>query len=412
MKKLCLVKNSGEGDWRDHLTALRHVVKKASKISIAVAFLKKSGLNLFFGELQECLYAGAEIEIFVGRDFWQTEPAALEKLHNLSKDYSSLKVYLMNKIEGSTFHPKMYLGCTKLGARLLVGSANLTAGGLAINEEVSLLCALRSSDPVLEELCDTFTSYKSKKLSARINEKIIDKYRIEFEEEKKWQHRSERESDTDKVLGIDLEMLTIYYNKFCKNGKNEESFGSRRTDRKRARKVQRRISELGARGRFSKKEEGEFQTLYKDLVTSKDGHPHLWPATGIDRTNHIEKVFNQIPEAIELFALANKASKKPVKIGFSMMRQNALEIKGIGINAVSEMLCTMAPTKFAVYNGCSTSALDKLGVNFARKTLNPSRIVDDYEKFCRVVSAVGKHTNMENLSDVDAFLYWFDKKSI
>jgi HKD family nuclease len=117
---------------QDHLKAVLGVLEAATHISLAVAFLKQKGLGKISRMLEARLKAGANVEVFIGRDFFLTEPTALETLLKISRRCSSLQVFVAKRDTGSTFHPKIYVGLHKEGGRVLVGSANLTGGGLEL----------------------------------------------------------------------------------------------------------------------------------------------------------------------------------------------------------------------------------------------------------------------------------------
>ena len=56
---------------------------------------------------------------------------------------------------GITYHPKLYLASSATGARLVVGSANLTLGGLNNNIEASIEVALDFNNPSDRALCES-----------------------------------------------------------------------------------------------------------------------------------------------------------------------------------------------------------------------------------------------------------------
>jgi hypothetical protein len=123
-----LVRN---GVLNDHLRALDDIVGRASNITIAVAFLKSKGLGKIVERLTLHPRAGALVEMLVETDFCHTEPEAPEELLNLSRLNSNLMLWIAN--------PKTYVGVEGKTARVMIGSAYLTAGALGGNEEISLV---------------------------------------------------------------------------------------------------------------------------------------------------------------------------------------------------------------------------------------------------------------------------------
>jgi len=130
--------------------ALEDVLKSelisCSKTKIAVAFLKKSGVDKINEALEYALVKnGAEIEFIVGLDFKTTDYIALSTLNTIGKKHSNFKYYCFGDKKDNynelIFHPKIYLFSNESQYEpkytSIVGSSNLTGGGLANNFEVN-----------------------------------------------------------------------------------------------------------------------------------------------------------------------------------------------------------------------------------------------------------------------------------
>jgi len=125
-------------------------LQNAEKVQIAVAFLKYTGIKVIEKSLIQCLSKGGEVEIIAGLDFKTTDPKSIHYFINLKKEYSKTKFYCFgDKGKNKTdvvFHPKIYLferGIEKTG---IVGSTNLTGGGLLSNFEVNTI--FREKKPI------------------------------------------------------------------------------------------------------------------------------------------------------------------------------------------------------------------------------------------------------------------------
>jgi len=126
-------------------------LQNAEKVQIAVAFLKYTGIKVIEKSLIQCLSKGGEVEIITGLDFKTTDPKSIHYFINLKKEYSNTKFYCFgDKGKNKTdvvFHPKIYLferGIEKTG---IVGSTNLTGGGLLSNFEVNTI--FREKNPFI-----------------------------------------------------------------------------------------------------------------------------------------------------------------------------------------------------------------------------------------------------------------------
>lgn len=92
------------------------------------------------------------------------------------------------------------------------------------------------------------------------------------------------------------------------------------------------------------------------------------------------------------------------------MRASAGKIGGVGINMVSEMLCTFAPKRYAVFNGNTSDALRAVGADPPKSVTLFSP--EAYARVCGIVEAVRRRIGGEDLSDADAFLNWIYQKKV
>lgn len=118
-------------------------LQNANSAKMAVAFLKYSGVQVIEQALNNCLKNNGSIEIIVGLDFKTTDPQSIHYFIQLQKQISNLKFYCYgDKEENKTdvvFHPKIYLFQKGRETTGIVGSTNLTRGGLLTNFEVNVV---------------------------------------------------------------------------------------------------------------------------------------------------------------------------------------------------------------------------------------------------------------------------------
>lgn len=107
---------------------------KYSKLIIVVAFAKNSGVLRLKKSLEGFRQNGAEIEVYVGIDLDGTSYEALISLFKIAN-----KLTVVHLESGQTFHPKIYSFTSDDEGVLIVGSNNLTSGGLWTNIEASLV---------------------------------------------------------------------------------------------------------------------------------------------------------------------------------------------------------------------------------------------------------------------------------
>nr|WP_232264978.1 phospholipase D-like domain-containing protein [Helicobacter pylori] len=110
---------------------------------IAVAFLKYSGVEVIQDALINSLEKGAEFEIIVGLDFKTTDSKSIRFLLDLNKTYKKLRFYCYGDKENNktdiVFHPKIYMFDNRKEKTSIIGSTNLTKGGLENNFEVNTI---------------------------------------------------------------------------------------------------------------------------------------------------------------------------------------------------------------------------------------------------------------------------------
>ena len=157
---------------------------EAKKARLAVAFMKHSGLALIEGSLRECLGKGGEVEILVGLDFRTTEPKVLKMLLQLASEGFSLRCYCFSEPSvGDTpvYHPKLYLLSDDEKARIIVGSSNLTAGGLKDNVEANLILIAGLEEEIVSDAYGLYNRLKFQQKRFEPDLEYIEKYEEAYE---------------------------------------------------------------------------------------------------------------------------------------------------------------------------------------------------------------------------------------
>lgn len=118
----------------DHLAPAREVFGLAGLQSavISTAFMTAAGVSLLEGVLQPI---AAQTRIFVGIRNGVTTVQGIQKALEIGCETFMVDTGTRQRI----FHPKLYYARSAAQARLLLGSANLTMGGMRTNIEASVL---------------------------------------------------------------------------------------------------------------------------------------------------------------------------------------------------------------------------------------------------------------------------------
>lgn len=127
---------------KTHTEAIRRIfdIPNIQQVILSVAFINEDGVRLIENELKE---AGNRAKIFSGIRNDITSRQGLARLLSLGVLVHAVDTGARNII----FHPKLYLAKGASSARLVIGSANLTLGGLNNNIEAGLIVDLDLNDP-------------------------------------------------------------------------------------------------------------------------------------------------------------------------------------------------------------------------------------------------------------------------
>lgn len=393
-----LITNENDG----HRSAIADVFTDADHILIAVAFLKVSGAEFLRRELKGRLSAGARVEIFVGSDFFLTDPEALAVLLSLARRNGRIDIFLASR-DRNTFHPKIYAGFGSAGVSCLTGSANLTGGGIGQNVEASLLVTAADGSDLARDLRGMFEGFRLDRRHRRLDDLVLAAYRTAWKPaERQRRQFNEAIAELD-VVPLDVDRLDELHRLYVSDPGAQADVAGRERNRLIARRVQRAIARLGG-SRLGAREKQAFQDHFRDLMSGADGGRHLWPSDAIYRQG--SRALLHPAAMIELFRQAIPASKLSPREGYAHLRELGLAIPGVGPNMITEILSTFAPRRFAVINGNTREALAHLGLAFPGAlqlgSLHPAR----YEEICGLIAAVRHRIGAKDFPEADAFLNW------
>lgn len=190
-------------------------------VRAAIAWAKRSGLV----RVQESLLSVRDrgpVQLIIGISEGGATRQGLELALELATE-----VYVFHDPTGRTFHPKAYLSSGGMRGLLLVGSHNLTAGGVYYNYEAGLRCELDLNDEAdlkleheVQAYLDRLISDSSicKRLDANLLESLLDDptYRIGDENANRRDsspaedQETDAPEDTDTVTEDETERVPIF----------------------------------------------------------------------------------------------------------------------------------------------------------------------------------------------------------
>ncbi len=114
-----------------------------SDFKAAVAYLKNSGVSRIYDDLANFSNNGGRTSIIAGIDQCTTSYQSLVNLLTFTQD--ELFIH-HDKNFNITFHPKVYIFSNDNIEKIIIGSSNLTAGGLYLNYEANVGITLDQSE--------------------------------------------------------------------------------------------------------------------------------------------------------------------------------------------------------------------------------------------------------------------------
>lgn len=158
------------------------ISKKYTTFRALIAYISWGGLQLIHKEMEEFYDSGNKIFMIVGIGEGVSEPDALRYL---MQRFTKAAIYVFHvPLPYYTFHPKIYIFSNRRESLILIGSNNLTTGGLLSNTEccIKLLLNHRTDSTLYNNINSIWEMYATPKPPfhiknlQKINEKILDLY--------------------------------------------------------------------------------------------------------------------------------------------------------------------------------------------------------------------------------------------
>jgi len=146
---------------RELLSAILPAIEEAEEVRIAVAFISTGGIALIGSALKQCLDRGGYAEFLVGLDLSTTEPQALWRLYELSQSHTGVEMYCYTDLGPSVvYHPKLYIMNAGEETTIVLGSSNLTGGGLRRNLEVNAVIRAHIQEEFVSDVHAVYNQLK------------------------------------------------------------------------------------------------------------------------------------------------------------------------------------------------------------------------------------------------------------
>lgn len=159
------------------LDVIQPAIAQSEECRIAVAYVSIQGLGLFESAIRQCLAKNGCVEFLVGLDLSVTDPQALWTLYKMSQAEPNVSCYCLTELGPSVvYHPKLYVIKTGDIVNIVIGSSNLTEGGLKQNIEVNALIQAKACEEIASDAYAVYNSLKFHPKRIRPDEEFLSLY--------------------------------------------------------------------------------------------------------------------------------------------------------------------------------------------------------------------------------------------
>lgn len=397
-KAVALLENGDD----DHGGRLIQHLQSADEFICIVAFAKSSGWQRVRDVLTKRAARGLRAVFVAGLDFYQTEPSVLRGIRSLRSRASAaggrIDLYVGREGTRHTLHPKVYWTRGKYGQSLIVGSANLTSGGLGGNHELSALMSGTAArqGAWLREWIDARIADGD---VVEATEPLIAGYEARRDIYRTALKAAERRAA--KVIASPPGHVLTLAQLLDEMRSDDGPEGFRQAMRRRRRSLpaaRARMAELAGAANLRRP---AFLEAYERLIGN-------WHSSGIARGKTTVARRSQRFQAA-LRDLAAEDSEDPATL-FDLLRSHLDNIPRAGTNVLTEVLHARDPARFPVMNRNSVRGIGLANITGYPRA--PSKASVDgamYARFTQDADAVRKRLRLRDFSELDAlfnFAYW------
>jgi HKD family nuclease len=162
----------------NHLAVLERSLRESHSCFLALAYLKNEGLDLVRDAMQATVMT-KPVEIIIGLPYYNTHPKAIEEVYQIVSS-SGASILRFVDYEPWIFHCKLLWFNYGTYAEAIVGSMNITLGGLVHNFEISSLARHERGSPGYKEV--EAIKAKIREISRPASARALAEYRQRFQE--------------------------------------------------------------------------------------------------------------------------------------------------------------------------------------------------------------------------------------
>ena len=180
------------------LKRIENELARASRFYFATALITKSGLDLLHSSIDGVLARGGHGSVLFGVDL-PSDPHAIETLCAIQTQYKETFELRRFQSGRTFFHPKLSVFLRPGGGKIaIIGSSNLTGGGLDTNYEMNMLV---DDEKIVRQLLDCFEEHFRGAHARKVDGRWLDQYRRLWAERAKTEQRQRALREKVRHLG-------------------------------------------------------------------------------------------------------------------------------------------------------------------------------------------------------------------
>jgi hypothetical protein len=362
-------------------------LREATGTDIVTAFAHETGWKLI---KEHVVNSSGPLRLLAGLSFVQTEPAVLRDWIGREMARRRAKAYLWTGRQ--TFHPKVFVLRRSKGAVALVGSGNLSAGGLRDNVECFYYVDERSHVGAIAAWITQLIAHKD---CRTLSLKAIDEYEVLWKEARKKQRELNALDKRARAAAAEIQQAEL--KSWTQAVAAAKAFLKR--DRGAAwaahRKAASRIKRLldYPRFHFTESDWNEFYDVWE--------LGHLIPIWK-------HRVYRQRDQLVAgLRILADRSRPIAERVNALCDRESPNYVEGFGLNAATKILASIEPSKWPVENHPIRAARKSFGYSPPRG----GSFGEKYAVFADTMQTFKAASGAKDMLELDGFFYeWWRRR--
>jgi len=354
---------------------------RASELRLATAFAHQSGWEL----LRSQVLKAKQVRLLTGLSFCQTEPRLLKEwLQLMNEGKVVARVYTDFT---TTFHPKVFIVSTAHVKFALVGSGNLSGGGLRDNVE----CFAYVSGPQVSELTHWFDKlFSNYAQTSPLNALDL----VEYSKKHAATLHAQRQI---RALQRSVEAQTVSTVTASMQHWTDAVRLGRKFFRQKSPELDPEIWTMGAKDIRKALKYPSFSFSSKDWKDFYD----IWPLGHLIPINR-DKVYRQRAKLQRgLRRLVDETLPIHDRIDALLDPARTTYVRHLGLAAVSKILAVHQPNKWPIYNKKVEQALRHFGYS-GTGTLSPG---SKYAAYAKLMQEFQRETRASDMLHIDRFFY-------